>query len=315
MEGWVHRRDLIDPRHLKALSRRSDARGALQLASQLLALAATGWGIHALWGSFWGVPVFVLHGVLLFGLTYAGQHELVHRTAFRTRWINDTVAYATGFLRLFPSDLQRAWHFVHHRHTKDPERDSEIIGTVPWTLRRYVLHMIGITFWWWRLSSVVRVACGRVPEPYYTDAERRRFIVEARWHMAGYALIAAASLWFGNWAAVIYWLGPMVAGAPFYLFYVIAEHTGRPQNPNIIESTRTTRAGALMCWLWWNMPYHTEHHLFPGVPFHALPALAQALRADPDGPMRANGPRTGYVAVHAAMIRGLRNHDPLFEMR
>ena len=23
----------------------------------------------------------------------------------------------------------------------------------------------------------------------------------------------------------------------------------------------------------WNMPFHAEHHLFPSVPFHHLPAL------------------------------------------
>ncbi|MEP3331345.1 fatty acid desaturase [Sedimentitalea sp.] len=28
----------------------------------------------------------------------------------------------------------------------------------------------------------------------------------------------------------------------------------------------------------WNMPYHAEHHSFPSVPFHRLPALHQFTR-------------------------------------
>jgi len=26
-------------------------------------------------------------------------------------------------------------------------------------------------------------------------------------------------------------------------------------------------------YLFWNMPYHAEHHMLPAVPFHALPGL------------------------------------------
>ena len=315
MEDWVYRRDLIDPKRLKALSRRSDVKGALQLGSQILALGATGWGISQLWGSWWCAPVFVMHGVILFGFTYAGQHELVHRTAFRTRWVNDLMAYVAGFPRLFPSDYQRAWHFVHHRHTKDPERDSEMIGQQPWTIGRYLFSMTGLPFWRSRISAAIRVALGRMDEPYFTSSERPRLIREARWHMAGYGLIAALSIAFESWFAVLYWIGPMVAATPYFAFYGIAEHMGRPNSPNIIESTRTTRAGPVMRWLMWNMPYHTEHHLFPGVPFHALPALARELRREPDSPVQANVITPGYFAVHRDMIRGLLRGDPQFQMR
>ena len=30
--------------------------------------------------------------------------------------------------------------------------------------------------------------------------------------------------------------------------------------------------------LYWNMNYHIEHHLYPSIPFHALPALNAAIR-------------------------------------
>ncbi|MFO0996256.1 MAG: fatty acid desaturase [Alphaproteobacteria bacterium] len=315
MEGWIHRRDLIDPQALKALSRRSNGLGALQLASQLVAIAALAWGIERLWGSWWGVPVFLMQGALLWGFGYAGQHELIHRTVFRARWANDGAAYLAGFLRFFPSDYSRAWHFVHHRHTKDPERDSELIGTTPLTVGRYVQFVLGLDYLWWRWSILLRVASGRRTEPYFSDVEFRPLVTEARIHLALYALIAVLSIAFGTWIAVTCWIAPLVAATPFYRFYIVAEHYGRPQVPDIILNSRTTRAGWFLRWLMWNMPYHTEHHLFPGVPFHKLGALARALRAGGNPAMTANAVAPNHLAVNRDLLRGLMRGDPLAQLR
>jgi fatty acid desaturase len=32
--------------------------------------------------------------------------------------------------------------------------------------------------------------------------------------------------------------------------------------------------------LMWNMPYHAEHHAYPAVPWHALPALHQQIQVE-----------------------------------
>ena len=48
------------------------------------------------------------------------------------------------------------------------------------------------------------------------------------------------------------------------------------------EFTRTSAAAVhprvAVRVLFWNMPYHAEHHAFPDVPFHHLPAVSRALR-------------------------------------
>ncbi len=48
----------------------------------------------------------------------------------------------------------------------------------------------------------------------------------------------------------------------------------------MFENTRTTFTTALMRFLAWNMPYHVEHHVYPAVPFHQLPALHQLMKAE-----------------------------------
>ena len=125
MEGFVGRRGLIEAKRLRALSRRSNLKGFLQLGSHLGAILATGFTLHATWGSWWAVPVFIAHGVLL-NFLYAGQHELSHSTVFETRWLNEAVGRVIGFFMFYPRDFDQIQHFAHHRHTQDWAKDGEL---------------------------------------------------------------------------------------------------------------------------------------------------------------------------------------------
>jgi fatty acid desaturase len=48
------------------------------------------------------------------------------------------------------------------------------------------------------------------------------------------------------------------------------------------------------------MPYHAEHHAYPALPFHALPAAHRVLQA------RIAVQAPGYLAVHREIVAGLR---------
>src|SRR5439155_21442925 len=104
MDDWVSESGMavLGPARVKALSTRSDVRGAVQLASHVAAMAATAVGLAATWGTWWAVPIFILHGYLI-NCLFATQHECNHWTAFRTRWVNDVVNRVTGFVLLYPA--------------------------------------------------------------------------------------------------------------------------------------------------------------------------------------------------------------------
>ena len=53
---------------------------------------------------------------------------------------------------------------------------------------------------------------------------------------------------------------------------------GHPRVANMFQNTRTVFTTALVRFLAWNMPYHVEHHVYPAVPFHQLPALHRLMR-------------------------------------
>lgn len=304
MDDWIARDALkaVDRERLRALSRKSDFRGAVQTASHLAAIAATTSGLVWLvpltpWAL---VPLFAAQGILI-NCLYAGQHELSHWTAFRTKWANDLVGHLFGFATLNPFLTDRFIHFAHHRATHDPARDPELLGVGDYTLASYLLDLTGVSFWGRRVSGIVRTALGRGLEGAYWLGERERaiVIVEARTHVALWVALASVSVATQSWAAVGLWLAPMLATKGIHQLQNLGEHTGLPHVADIFANTRTLTGPGPMRWLMWNMSWHTAHHAFPGVPFHALPALHREIAA------RREVPTHGYLATQRDIFAGL----------
>ena len=299
MDAVFSRRRLVDPARLRELNQRSDLRGAVQLASHLGAIGLTGWALAASWGTVWAVPVFFAHGVLI-NFLYAGQHELSHATVFKTRWLNELFGRIFGFILLYPRDFDKIQHWAHHQHTQNWEKDGELVRE-PYTLTSYLLWFWGPTYWWSRIRRILRFSLGIVTEPYVRPDEHDTVIREARIHLSLYALIAAASIAAGSWAAVIYWIGPMMLTKFVHQLQNTIEHLGLSHEDDILENTRSTRTNAVMRWLSWQMPYHTAHHAFPSVPFWKLKALDQEIRGTSPKPVQ----RMGWIEFQLEILRKL----------
>jgi fatty acid desaturase len=288
----------IDKTRLKALSARSDAKGLAQFASHLTVLSATGAVIALSKGTPWLVLALPLHGLVLVFL-FAPLHETIHRTAFRGRRLNDAAAWLCGVLLVLPPTYFRAFHLAHHRHTQDPERDPELAVPKPATLGAYLRAVSGLPYWRERIATTLAHAAGRVSEPFIPPSHTTRVVREARILLGVYGTVAAVSIVAGSWLAVGYWLVPALIGQPFLRLFLLAEHTGCPQVPDMLRNSRTTRSNAALRWLAWNMPFHAEHHAYPALPFHALPT-AHALLEDE---IAVQAP--GYLAAHRRIITGL----------
>jgi fatty acid desaturase len=310
MDDWIARGGLkaVSRDRLRALSVKSDARGWLQTGGFVAALAVTTTGLA---GPFGFPPIvlvvlFLAQGALL-NCLYAGQHELSHWTVFRVKWLNDRVGELFGFLTLNPFHTDRWAHFAHHRETQNPLRDSELIGMKPLTTWGHVLNLIGLDFWRRRIASILRAAAGRGLEAdYWLTPDEARFVVaEARVTVALWGLIAALSIAAGSWAAVYLWIGPLLLTKGVHQLQNTGEHVGMPHDPDIFTNTRTLRGPAWMRWLMWNMSFHTAHHAFPGVPFHALPALHREIVAGLDRPIIERG----YIEAQREIFAWLANQE------
>ena len=235
--------------------------GAIALFGAMIALNVPGWTV-----------LMVPQGILIMFL-FTTLHETIHRTAFRSAWLNDLVARICGFLILVPSDWFRYFHFAHHRNNQDPDNEPELAGEKPRTVGQYIVHVSGLPTWWSALKKLVGNASGRCDDPFVPAGGRKKIRREAVASLVLYAALAGLSLAAASSLLLFVWVFPCLLGQPFLRLYLLAEHGRCPFVANMLENSRTTYTNRLVRRLAWNMPYHAEHHSYPTVPFHKLPDL------------------------------------------
>jgi fatty acid desaturase len=265
----------LDPAVKAALTARSDRDGLLHLAGHLGAIVLCGALIAA------GVPgwwvLLPLQGVLVIFL-FTLEHEATHQTPFASARLNEWVGRLCGFLILLPFAWFRYFHLAHHRWTNIPGRDPELGSAKPVTRRAWVWHVSGVPYWIAQARLMGALVIGRAAGDYLPAGALPRIVAEARVMAVGYALVAVSL--FVTPVLFWVWLCPVLLGQPFLRLYLLAEHGDCPQVTNMFENTRTTFTTALMRFLAWNMPYHTEHHVYPAVPFHKLPVLHAMMKEE-----------------------------------
>jgi len=301
MNDWAHHATaILGKAELKQLSERADAPGLWQLSGHVGLLIVTGAAITWSFGTLWIWPSMLAHGIALIFL-FAPLHETIHRTAFRSRLLNDAVAFVIGVLLVLPREYFRAFHFAHHRFTQDSATDPELSSPKPASVGQLIWHVSGLPYWIAGFRGLITRARGIAREPFYgTERVRRAVIVEARIVLAIYALALTASAATGSTLLLWYWVIPALLGQPFLRLYLLAEHSACPRSDNMLENSRTTYTNPLMRFLTWNMPFHAEHHAWPSVPFHALPR-ANALIRDR---LRTTAP--GYAAALRDIWQAMR---------
>ncbi len=299
MDGFVFRRDLLSASELRAFCIKSDLAGLKQLGIHLLLIAATGTLVSVSLNSWWKWPAYVIHGIAL-GFIFAPLHECIHNTAFRSRRMNTIIAAVAGLILLLPAKYFRLFHFAHHKHTNDEQNDPELAIAKPSTIYQYCLVMTGIpSYWIPQLKMLAAHAAGRVAAPFIPSSDRKSIIAEARWHVGLYLAAFGFSYVLGSAFLLHYWVVPLLFGMVLLRGFLLAEHAGCELSGNMLSNTRTTVSNSLFRFLSWNMLYHCEHHAFPSVPFHQLPALHVQMKK------HVAHVETGYIVFHRSFVRSL----------
>lgn len=296
----THPGEALGREELRELCRRSDAAGALQLCRHAAIIAVTATGIAWAGWSWWLPPALFGHGVALVFL-FAPLHETIHRTAFKSRQANLATAWICGLILAIPPTDFRHFHWAHHRHTQDPARDPELATPKPATTAQYLIHLSGLPYWRDRVAALTRQALGRPDAGYLPARDHRRVTMEARVFLSLYGgALLVAGVTAKPALLLLYWVIPVLLAQPVLRAFLLAEHTACPEVPDMTRNTRTTLTDYPVRLLGWNMPFHTEHHLHPSVPFHALPRLHAIVVA------RLAHLSPGYRAAHREIRATLR---------
>ena len=281
----------VDRRDLKDLMRRRDWPGVRDTVIWLSTMAVCGALAFHFWGHWAAVPFFLVYGMLYGSSSDSRWHECGHGTAFRTPWMNEAIYLIACVMIVREPTIWRWSHTRHHTDTLIVGRDPEIQIPRPPSLVALTLDLFALRHVATTMYTLVIHAGGRL------TAEERSFVPEMeRWRVAwaarvGLCLVAALVGWclaVGSVLPAMFVGLPSIYGAFLGPFFATTQHAALAED--VLDhrlNSRTVYMNPVFRFLYWNMNYHLEHHLFPMVPYHALPRLHDAVKAYCPPPYRS----------------------------
>jgi fatty acid desaturase len=306
---WYHTD--LSRKQMKELMKREDGPAIRDTAIWLGVLTASGVAGALLWGTWWCVPFFLVYGVLYGSATDSRWHECGHGSAFKTPWMNDTVYQIASFLIMRNPVTWRWSHTRHHTDTVIVGRDPEIVVMRPPDLLRLILNFFGIIDVWHAMVDMARNAAGVISESEKTfvpESEQPKAILVARIWSAIYLVTLLWAFYLGSILPFMLVGLPRLYGGWHHVMTGLLQHGGLADN--VIDhrlNSRTVYMNPISRFIYWNMNYHVEHHMFPMVPYHALPRLHETIKHDLPAPTPSI--LAGYREMVPAFLRQLRNED------
>lgn len=253
--------------------------GSLSLASWVPELKWVAYGVSS-----------VLLAVLYFR-GFSAMHEAVHSTLHPNKKINDVLGRCYGILCFLPFDHWKEIHLIHHQWAgnieKDPVRKLVLEFRKPPTTSRRVIN------WLWKAWFPVLAI---MQEYVFWSLCMMRFLQKNERDLRRFfSLALPVAAWgaifaFVSWPVTAFVLVPSIV---MYLSLVevinFPHHMSLPQYEGetklpLWEQYKISRTCLYQSWfesfVLLNFNYHTEHHLFPTLPWYRLKTLSQRLRSD-----------------------------------
>jgi fatty acid desaturase len=300
---------------MKALMKRRDGPAIRDTALWLGLLISAGVIAYWSWGTWWMVPAFGVYGVLYGSVSDSRWHECGHGTAFASQWMNSAVYHLASFM-VFREAVSWRWsHTRHHSDTIIVGLDPEIAFPRPtrwWTI---LAEVFGLKSAWAELRKIMANIVGRTTAEervYLPESEYRRAFWTARVYVAVLAAVVGWSVAIGSIMPLMFIGLPTLYGRWLLLVFGATQHAGLAED--VLDhrlNSRTISMNPVLRFLYWNMNYHVEHHMYPTVPFHALPKLHEEVRHDMPPAYR------GLVGAYREIIPALRRQsvDPTYFVR
>lgn len=313
-------RSPLSAAQMKELHKKSDWKGAGQTLGYLGILCVTGGlAFYSAYSWPWYVTVLlvILHGAAS-SFHINAVHELGHATVFNTRWLNVFFCHVMAFLGWINHETFQSSHTRHHRYTLHPPDDLEVQLPIRYVLWHFLRDgFVNPMAWVRTIRTNTRIARGGFQGVWeltlYPDSAPEKRVAAIRWSrciLAGHALVFLISVLTHQWMLFV-----VVSLAPFFgngLFFLCnnTQHVGLQDNvADFRLCSRTFLLNPVFRFLYWQMNYHIEHHMYAAVPCYNLGKLHRCIEADlPPTP-------NGLFAVWKEIITILKaqERDPKYQ--
>jgi len=311
-------RSKMDPDKFRKFSKRSNFKGFIQAGGHFGLFCITGLVVYLTWvNSYWilfPIAIFI-HGTVSSFFKGTAVHELGHGTVFKNKWLNKLFLYIFSLISWWNPFDYAASHTYHHRYTLHPEGDREVLLPVhpnvgaTFLFQMFTFNLItqpGRTFgkggmlsavWLTLLSSLGKIGSTEVPanewlEAVHSDQSEQK-LASIRWSR----ILLTFHIFVLTFAMLTeLWILPFIITIPSYTanwlsyFLGLTQHCGLRQNTtDFRKNTRSIRLPRFFEFLYWHMNWHTEHHMYAGVPCYNLPHLAEEIKNDMPEPKNLVG--------------------------
>lgn len=309
---------ILDDGVLIGLMRKSDYQGLKRLFLNLSILGTTIYGIKklhcfpvnecfALEKLLTFLPLYIFYGFQFQCFAFAGQHEFLHRNAFKSKWINDLCLFYTGVFCFEFGKHERLMHKQHHTYTNNIDKDPELVSYYDReTLENEGFRNVPLDRWsylrmFWDIPYTFKCRLGRVimsargipvdysgtgwhlDEYYYEkdsaimkDLQKTAILQLLHW-VAFFVIFGQTKA--GLQGLFFWWIVPNWCGYPVVNYFRNLEHADCEvsKDPNCLKNTRSVRSNLIIRTLLWDTNYHAEHHCYPMVPFYNLHKLNELM--------------------------------------
>jgi Na+-transporting NADH:ubiquinone oxidoreductase subunit F len=303
-------RSPVSPAVMRELVQRRDGPALRDTILWLALILGTGALTVAAWPSPWALLPYLAYAALYASTSDSRWHETSHATAFATDWMNDALYELASFMVMRESVFWRWSHIRHHSDTLVVGRDPEIAVPRPPMAGQLVATFLGLPGYRAYFRAILRHSLARAsPEDreIVPASELPGLFRRARIYLAIYAAVVLTAVATRSVLPLLLVGLTNVFGTWLMVVYGFTQHAGLAED--VLDhrlNCRTVLMSRLHRYLYWNMGWHIEHHMFPTVPYHALPRLFEAVRAD------LPAPYPGLVAAWREIIPALRRQmkDP-----
>ena len=278
-------------------------------------IIGSGYLIYLWWGSWFVIFPVIVYSVLYASTSDSRWHESSHGTAFKTDWMNNLLYEIASFMVFRQSTVWRWSHTRHHSDTIIRGRDPEIAVPRPPKIRKIILTFFGISGAIREIKRLSLHVAGRIDPEVATFVPRHeygRIFFIARVYVSIYLIVIALSIIFQTFLPLMFIGIPTLIGSWLMPVYGLTQHAGLQEN--VLDhrlNCRTVYMNRIHRYLYWNMNYHVEHHMFPLVPYHALPALHKLVKEDCPRPY--NGIIEAFKEIIPTILK--QRKDPTYYVK
>jgi fatty acid desaturase len=283
----------IEKQLFKELLKRSDVKALAHLLPHLLLTIALGIlsfrAFHTL-PLYLSIPIYYLFtNVYNFLGLSSGIHEMSHGTVFKTKALNLFFMNVVSFLTWSDYVFYRTSHMKHHQYTAHHGLEMEVELPIKLRIRDFLFSLIGNPYFTHRtFISYLRRAFGIIrgewEEMIFSEdaVDQRKELI--RWNrilVIGHLLIATLIILSENYLLLLYITYPIASSSILSYLVTKTQHTGLQADiSDSRKCCRSVKLNPLYEFLYWNMNYHIEHHMYAAVPFYNLKKLSKALEED-----------------------------------